>query len=234
MCIWRAMIQACKEATLCGKTGPDIVHYTCIILFENQTTIFLVKTWLYVKYIACKHDCNCRWMIRSSLIYLARRDIWRLAVVYNIYFHLHARTGNSLTYWGRVTHNDNRQSIVWTNAGILLIGPLGSLQWNLNRNSSIFFNENVFENVVWKIAAILSLPQCVKTALTNPTFDCIHNQHTMSHDMFTWLTSRVHILETFGAVSDFYDFIWFIYQNHSGFLHGNWKNILIVQFRWMK
>ena len=48
----------------------------------------------------------------------------------------------SLTHWGRVTHlcvnkltiigSDNglspdwRQAIIWTNAGILLIGPLGT------------------------------------------------------------------------------------------------------------
>ena len=35
------------------------------------------------------------------------------------------------------------------------------IQWNLNRNSYIFIQENTFENVVWKMAAILSLPQCV-------------------------------------------------------------------------
>ena len=36
------------------------------------------------------------------------------------------------------------------------------LQWNLNRNSYIFIKENGFENVVWKMVAILSGPQCVK------------------------------------------------------------------------
>ena len=51
-------------------------------------------------------------------------------------------TSNRLTHWGRVTHicvskltiigSDNgllpgrRQAIIWTNAGILLIGPLGT------------------------------------------------------------------------------------------------------------
>ena len=34
------------------------------------------------------------------------------------------------------------------------------LQWNLNRNLNIFIKENAFENVVWKMAAILSRPQC--------------------------------------------------------------------------
>ena len=36
------------------------------------------------------------------------------------------------------------------------------LQWNLNQNSNIFIQENVFESVVCEMAAILSRPQCVK------------------------------------------------------------------------
>ena len=36
------------------------------------------------------------------------------------------------------------------------------LQWNINRNSHIFIQENAHENVVWKIAAILPRSQCVK------------------------------------------------------------------------
>ena len=35
------------------------------------------------------------------------------------------------------------------------------LQWNLKRNSCIFFQENEFENVVCEMASILSRPQCV-------------------------------------------------------------------------
>ena len=51
---------------------------------------------------------------------------------------------------------------IWTNAGILLIGTLGTkIQWNLNRNLYIFIQENAFTNVVWKMVAILSRPQCV-------------------------------------------------------------------------
>ena len=87
---------------------------------------------------------------------------------------------NQLTHWGRVTQiyvtkltiigSDNglspgrRQAIILTNAGILLIGPLGT-------NSSeivIFIQEKAFENVVWKMAAILSRPQCVKHATPIP------------------------------------------------------------------
>ena len=37
------------------------------------------------------------------------------------------------------------------------------LQWNFNRNSKIFIQENTFENIVWKKTTILSRPLCVKT-----------------------------------------------------------------------
>ena len=37
--------------------------------------------------------------------------------------------------------------------------PGNKVQWN--RNPYIFIQENEFENVVWKIVAILSWPQCV-------------------------------------------------------------------------
>ena len=57
------------------------------------------------------------------------------------------------------------QTIIWTNARILLIESLGignKLQWNRKRNSYIFIKENTFENAVWEMAAILSRPQWVK------------------------------------------------------------------------
>ena len=81
-----------------------------------------------------------------------------------------------LTHWRRVTHicvnklttivSDNGlspgrcQAIIWTNAGILLIWPLGN--FGEIRNSYIFIQENAIEDVVWKMAAILSRPRCVK------------------------------------------------------------------------
>ena len=42
---------------------------------------------------------------------------------------------------------------------------VNNLQWNFNRNSSIFIQENAFENVVCKIASISSRPQCVKQTM---------------------------------------------------------------------
>ena len=43
----------------------------------------------------------------------------------------------------------------WWNIVNLTLG--NKFQWNLNRNSFIFTQENAFENVVWKMTAILSL-----------------------------------------------------------------------------
>ena len=40
-------------------------------------------------------------------------------------------------------------------------------QWNFIRNSFIFIQENAFENVVCKTAAILSRPQCVKLVVVH-------------------------------------------------------------------
>ena len=40
-----------------------------------------------------------------------------------------------------------------------------TLQWNFYQNSYIFIQENVFRNVVFKVARILPRPQCVKTVI---------------------------------------------------------------------
>ena len=61
---------------------------------------------------------------------------------------------------------DRRQAIIWTNARVSVNGTLrNKLQWNLNWNSNIFIQENVFESVVCEMAAILSRPQCVNAVL---------------------------------------------------------------------
>ena len=79
-----------------------------------------------------------------------------------------------LTHWGRVTHicigkltsiaSDNglspgrRQAIIWNIAGIFNWALGNKLKWNLERNLYIFIEENALENVVTKLAAILSRP----------------------------------------------------------------------------
>ena len=87
---------------------------------------------------------------------------------------------STLINWCRVTHicvgnlniigSDNgfspgrRQTIIWTDTGILLIGPSGADFNEISiKKSYIFIHENLFENVVRKMAAILFWPPCVNT-----------------------------------------------------------------------
>ena len=86
---------------------------------------------------------------------------------------------SALTHWGQVMHvciskwttigwenglsPEQHQAIIWTNAEILLIGPLGT---NFSKilieiDAYIFIQENAFENVVWEMAAVLFQPRCV-------------------------------------------------------------------------
>ena len=74
-----------------------------------------------------------------------------------------------------------RQAIIWTNDGILLIGPLGISfsEILIEIHSNILIQENAFENVVCEIAAILSRPQWVENQLNNIQIHHIwHKQHT--------------------------------------------------------
>ena len=94
----------------------------------------------------------------------------------------------TLSHWGRVTHicfgkltiigSDNglsphrRKAIISTNA---VNWTLKKLQWNCNRNSNIFIEENTFDNVVCKMLSISSQPQCVNehpygNSVTRPAF----------------------------------------------------------------
>ena len=63
------------------------------------------------------------------------------------------------------------------------------LQWNFIRNSSIFIQENAFENVVWKMAAILSWPQCVMQQDYYGVMSCCHGHVTVS-EILQWILPR--------------------------------------------
>ena len=53
------------------------------------------------------------------------------------------------------------------------------LQWNFNRNSNIFIEENTFQNVVCEMSAILPRPQCVQHAV-------VHHLASMSYSTASW------------------------------------------------
>ena len=104
-----------------------------------------------------------------------------------------------ITHWGRTTHicvgkltivgSDDglspgrRQAIIWTNAGIWTLG--NKFQWNFNRNSNIFIEENTFENVVCETLFISSRPQCDNLTWLCSTF-CLFKVVT---DIGSWMAT---------------------------------------------
>ena len=121
-------------------------------------------------------------------------DFWRIkqrwvAYVYRssvLHPHKNELENIMLTHWGRKTHicvckliiigSDNglspgrRQTIIWTNAGIWLMWPLGT---NFNEIligiQAFLFEKKEIENVVWEMTEILSRPQCVNQAVSERT-----------------------------------------------------------------
>ena len=103
------------------------------------------------KYRCCLQSCTPilkDGKFRRNQRWKSHQDYFSVSVLHiSIAFFTHHRSGNwinksMLTHWGRVTHicvvkliiigSDNglspgrRQAIIWTNAGILFIGPLGT------------------------------------------------------------------------------------------------------------
>ena len=98
-----------------------------------------------------------------------------------------------LTHWGRVTHicvskltiigSDNGlspgrcQAINWTNAGILLIGPLGASF----SESLVGIDTFSFKKMPLKTSSEKWLPFCLGlNVLNNQKFVCIHHSHITS------------------------------------------------------
>ena len=63
-------------------------------------------------------------------------------------------------WWHQTINQINADIVNWT-LWIDYYHYWNKFQWNLNQNIIIFIQENAFENVVCKMAPILSQPQCV-------------------------------------------------------------------------
>ena len=137
-------------------------------LFESAPSLQMAwSLLLYNDYQAC--------ILHMNLCYKA---IYLNEMIGSLVIYIHFPLAvEALTHWGQMTHicinkqtiigSDNGlspcqcQTIIWTNAGKLLIGPSGTNQWNLNQHAYISIQGIAFENV-WKKMAISSWPQCVK------------------------------------------------------------------------
>ena len=120
-----------------------------------------------------------------------------------------------LTHWGRVTHicvgklisigADNglspgrRQAIIWTNAGLLLIGPLRTnFSEILIKFLTFSFRKMRFKVSSAKTVAILSWPQYVKSLNGGyeayPVFVAIFSNYIFTYKWLnlTWFVMRLH------------------------------------------
>ena len=81
------------------------------------------------------------------------------------------------------------QAIIWTNAGILLIGPLGIHFGEILIKSHTFsFRKMHLKNVVWQMSAILYQPQCVYSLGSGHVANILkHFKLIVQHSSFnTW------------------------------------------------
>ena len=140
----------------CGRSGPALVQVVACCLMPPSNYLYQ------------------RWPIISEVLWHSSESNSTVSVIlYN-----ESEDGTSeLTHWGWVTHIwvskltiiglDNGllpgwcQAIIWTNAGIWLIEPLETEFNGILINSYIFIKEDIFENVIWEMAAILCGPHCV-------------------------------------------------------------------------
>ena len=148
----------------------------------------------------CHHGCRPRLRLQPSLVHVLAETCGRVLthplwdVVFKFQVHVCLC---SLIHWGWVMHicigkltiigSDNGlspgqcQGIIWTNAGIVLIGLKNKFQWNFYWNLYVFIQEHALENVVWKMTAILSQPQCVTVFNTSVGF-----LKSVSYESFIW------------------------------------------------
>ena len=127
-----------------------------------------------------KDDRHCVPAPSYKFVYWMFYESWRTSALTSTEFRsmIEIYITYFLTHWGRVTlicvgrltmiGSDNglspgrRHVIIWTNAGILLIGTSGTKFSEILIEIWIFsFKKNGFESVVCEMTSILSRPQCV-------------------------------------------------------------------------
>ena len=123
---------------LCAGTSPVTGEFPSQRPVTRSFGVFFICAWINCWVNNRKAgDLRCHRAHYDVTVTQPSPCLFALLDLYNSWI----RTGN-LTHWGRVTHicvgklnsigSDNglspgrRQAIIWTNAGILLIGPLGT------------------------------------------------------------------------------------------------------------
>ena len=158
---------------------PLVLIITCISILCIQTT----DTFSWGSF--CCHESWIQDLIFSpstlmGLFGMTTKLLKCLSLIYHWHFDQNDITkfswcqdGDALTHWGRVTHicvgkltiigSDNGlspgpgQAIIWTNAGILLIGPLGTNFSEILIGIQIFS----FKKIHFKMSSGKWLPSCL-------------------------------------------------------------------------
>ena len=142
-----------------------------------------------------------------------------------------------MTNWDWVTHRcfskltftGSSQTTIWNNAGILLIGPVGSeISIEINTFS---IKENTFENVVRKMATILPRPQWVKKLLFKRRQQSVRLRPVIS--VWRGPLSHYHNMTCCFLRSDEGSGLWRRYVSHTGFksLHHRETRGLLWTYR---
>ena len=151
MSIWYLnLVVSKKQIKVPTKINWWFTHeaYWCLIFKKKYTIIKSVEKYVLIIDDLCYEVALPTWVL----------PVWRVCDFLGAAHSLLANVkwiSFISTHCGWVMHICISKNITnWT--------PGSKLQWNLNRNSYIFIQESAFENVVWKMAAMLSRPQCVK------------------------------------------------------------------------
>ena len=119
-----------------------------------------------------------------------------------------------------------RQVIIWTNAGISLIGPLGTnVSEILVKIYTFSFQKNAFENSVRKMTAILPWPQCVN--MWSASYLTCHQVGWANNEVNRGLKC-----DTGGIVPDRYHSIGCVHTLHITLTWYVWSFYDMVIFTW--
>ena len=153
---------------------------------------------------------------------------------------------NKLTHWGRATHicvtkvgyHWFRQWLVACSAPshylnkcwIIVNWTLVNIfQWNFNQNTTFFIDKNAFDNVVWKMSAILSRPQCVNGRIKvntsydkTKTIDITQVNQIKENRMYTWFECGASMPTMMCRV--------LVSRDRSGYELGHWETTLNVTY----
>ena len=103
-------------------------------------------------------SCCCRYMVTTYLASSHDRNSLMPSDAYMRQYTNHHWFRLWLVAWLARSHYLNQ---LWN---IVNGTPRNKLQWNLNRNAHIFFQEIACENIVWIMSNFLSRPHCVNTS----------------------------------------------------------------------